>query len=201
MTPVPRLSLEDLRAAIRAEYAGVACDPGKGRHFHTGPGLAERLGYDPRLYAGLPEASLAAFAGTGNPFLAGPLHPGATVVDAGSGAGFDALIAARLVGPGGRVVGVDLTPQMLAAARSGAAALGLGNVEFRPGYVEALPLPDLSADVLISNGVLNLTLDKTATLREWRRVLKPGGRLQMADLLVERPVPSDALDDLALWTG
>lgn len=119
----------------------------------------------------------------------------------GSGAGLDALIAARLVGPQGRVIGVDMTPEMLMKARAGAAALGLKNVEFREGYAETLPLPDASADVVISNGVLNLTLDKTATLREWFRVLRPGGRLQVGDLLVERPLPPDALDDLSLWTG
>jgi ubiquinone/menaquinone biosynthesis C-methylase UbiE len=151
--------------------------------------------------AGVPAANLDSFAGTGNPFAAGPILPGETVVDVGSGAGLDALIAGRLVGPHGSVIGVDMTPEMFAKARAGAAAMGLENVAFREGYAESLPAPDASADVVISNGVLNLTLDKTATLREWFRVLRPGGRLQVGDILVERPLPPDALDDLSLWTG
>jgi arsenite methyltransferase len=198
---VPAVSAEILRAEIRKEYASVAQDPGKGYHFHTGRAAASRLGYAAEHLDGVPTANLASFAGTGNPFAAGPIHPGETVVDVGSGAGLDTLIAARLVGPHGHVIGVDMTPEMLANARAGAAAMGLPNVEFREGYAETLPLPDASADVVISNGVLNLTLDKTATLREWFRVLRPGGRLQVGDILVERPLPPDALDDLSLWTG
>ncbi|MCC6192292.1 MAG: methyltransferase domain-containing protein [Anaerolineales bacterium] len=197
----PRGALNDLRGAIRQEYANVAQDPGRGYHFHTGRRLVQRLGYAERWYAALPEANLASFAGTGNPFAAGPVHRGETVVDVGSGAGFDALIAAQMVGPRGQVIGVDMTPQMLTKARAGAAAMGFQNVEFREGYAEALPLPDAAADVVISNGVLNLTADKQGTLREWFRVLKPGGRLMAGDILVERPLPPDALDDLSLWTG
>jgi SAM-dependent methyltransferase len=198
---VPAISPGILRAAIRKEYACVAQKPDQGFHFHTGGAAAVRLGYQPLQLAGVPPANLASFAGTGNPFLAGAIHPGETVVDIGSGAGMDALIAARLVGPAGRVLGVDMTPEMLAKARHGAVAMGLPNVEFRDGYAEALPLPDASVDVVISNGVLNLTVDKTATLREWLRVLKPGGRLQVGDILVERELPPDALADIALWTG
>lgn len=197
----PRLSLEELRLEIQKEYTAVACDPHKGYHFHTGRALAERLGYAATLYAGLPEGNLASFAGTGNPFAAGPLRAGETVVDIGSGAGFDALIAAQQVGASGRVIGVDMTREMLAKARAGAAEMGAANVEFREGYVENLPLPDNFAEVVISNGVLNLTLDKVETLREWWRVLKPGGRLQIGDILVDRPVPASALDDISLWTG
>jgi SAM-dependent methyltransferase len=197
----PTISLEALRTEIRQEYANVAREPGRGYHFHTGRAAASRLGYDARLLTGMPEENLASFAGTGNPFAAGPIREGEVVVDVGSGAGLDALIATRRVGSAGRVIGVDMTPEMLAKARAGAAALGLHHVEFRQGYAEALPLPDAAADVVISNGVLNLTVDKTATLREWFRVLKPGGRLQVGDILVERPLPPDALDDLSLWTG
>jgi SAM-dependent methyltransferase len=197
----PTISLEALRTEIRQEYANVAREPGRGYHFHTGRAAASRLGYDARLLTGMPEENLASFAGTGNPFAAGPIREGDVVVDVGSGAGLDALIATRRVGSAGRVIGVDMTPEMLAKARAGAAALGLHHVEFRQGYAEALPLPDAAADVVISNGVLNLTVDKTATLREWFRVLKPGGRLQVGDILVERPLPPDALDDLSLWTG
>jgi SAM-dependent methyltransferase len=198
---LPNLTLEDLRLEIQKEYTRVACDPNKGYHFHTGRRLADLLGYDPALYAGLPEGNIASFAGTGNPFAAGPIQPGGTVVDIGSGAGFDSLIAARLVGPAGRVIGIDMTQEMLRKARVGAGEMGMTNVEFREGYVEDLPLPDRFADVVISNGVLNLTLDKVETLRAWHRVLKPGGRLQVGDILVESPVPTSALNDISLWTG
>jgi len=198
---VPNISPDDLRSAIKKEYASVALDPGKGYHFHTGRRLIAILGYDEALYAGLPEANIASFAGTGNPFALGPIHPGEAVVDIGAGAGFDSLIAARLVGPTGRVIGFDMTEEMLKKASAGAAMMGATNVEFREGLAEALPLPDDCADVVISNGVLNMMLDKAATLAEWRRILKPGGRLQIGDILVERAVPADALDDISLWTG
>jgi SAM-dependent methyltransferase len=204
MTPqhaVPKLSRDELRAEIKKEYTNVALDPTKGYHFHTGRRLAGILGYDEALYAGLPESNIASFAGTGNPFSLGPINPGERVVDIGSGAGFDSLIASRMVGPTGRVIGFDMTDEMLKKARVGAAAMGATNVEFREGLAESLPLPDNFADVVISNGVLNLMLDKTATLAEWRRILKPGGRLQVGDILVERAVPADALDDISLWTG
>jgi SAM-dependent methyltransferase len=198
---LPKLSLEDLRLEIQKEYTSVACDPNKGYHFHTGRRLAGLLGYDERWYADLPEGNIASFAGTGNPFAAGSLQHGETVVDIGSGAGFDSLIAAQMVGPAGRVLGVDMTQEMLKKARDGAARMEAGHVEFREGYVEDLPLPDAFADVVISNGVLNLTLDKVETLREWFRVLKPGGRLLVGDILVDRPVPASALADISLWTG
>ncbi len=198
---IPTLSLDDLRVEIKKEYTSVALNPSKGYHFHTGRRLAGILGYDEALYAGLPEANIASFAGTGNPFALGPIHPGETVVDIGSGAGFDSLIASRLVGPAGRVIGFDMTDEMLKKARAGAAAMGATHVEFREGLAESLPLPDAFADVVISNGVLNMMLDKATTLAEWRRILKPGGRLQVGDILVEREVPADALDDISLWTG
>ena len=198
---VPNISLDELRFEIRKEYTNVALQPDKGYHFHTGRRLAGILGYDEALFADLPEANIASFAGTGNPFSLGPIHPGETVVDIGSGAGFDSLIASRLVGPAGRVIGFDMTAEMLKKARAGAAAIGAAHVEFREGLAEALPLPDAFADVVISNGVLNMMLDKATTLAEWRRILKPGGRLQVGDILVERAVPADALDDISLWTG
>lgn len=199
--PIPPISLTELRQEIKKEYTNVALDPNKGYHFHTGRRLAGLLGYDETLYAGLPESNIASFAGTGNPFSVGPIHPGEIVVDIGSGAGFDSLIASRLVGPTGRVIGFDMTPEMIKKALEGAAEMGITNADFREGLAESLPLPDDYADVVISNGVLNLTLDKTETLREWHRVLKPGGRLQVGDILVERPVPADALEDISLWTG
>jgi len=199
--PVPKISLDELRQEIRKEYTNVALEPDKGYHFHTGRRAVSLLGYDENLYADLPESNVASFAGTGNPFSVGPVNPGETVVDVGSGAGFDSLIASRLVGPSGRVIGFDMTLEMLKKARAGATAMGATNIEFREGLAGSLPLPDNFADVVISNGVLNLTVDKTETLREWFRILKPGARLQVGDILVERPVPADALEDISLWTG
>ena len=195
------LNVDQLRASIREEYSAVADDPGRGFHFHTGRKLAKILGYPGEWIDALPASAVESMAGTGNPFSLGEIKPGETVVDVGSGAGADSLIAARLVGPAGRVVGVDMTPEMLAKARRSAAEVGLTNVEFREGYLEALPVPDEWADVVISNGALNLVPDKDKALAEMYRVLKPGGRLQIADILLQKPVPGDAQSDVSLWTG
>jgi SAM-dependent methyltransferase len=199
--PVPKVDLGNLRLAIQEEYSAVALDPGHGFHFHTGRPLARMLGYSAEWVDGVPASAVESFAGTGNPFSLGELNPGERVVDVGSGAGFDSLIAARMVGPTGRVVGVDMTPAMLAKSRHAAAQAGLTNVEFREGYAEALPVPDGWADVVISNGVLNLMPDKTATLQEMARVLKSSGRLQIGDILVRKPVPESAKRKIDLWTG
>lgn len=199
--PIPNISEEKLQEIIQLEYASVARDPHKGYHFHTGRRAADVHGYDEALYHNLPEENIQSFAGTGNPFLAGPINLGEVVVDIGSGAGFDALIAAKMVGPKGRVIGIDMTEEMLDKARAGAAAMGLQNIEFRHGYMEKLPFDDNFADVIISNGVLNLTLNKIKTLEGWNRVLKPGGRLQIGDILITRSVPDLALDDISLWAG
>jgi arsenite methyltransferase len=199
--PIPDLDRDGLRAAIRAEYTEVAAHPDKGFHFHTGRPLARILDYPDSWLAGIPEGAIASFAGTGNPFRLGTLHAGEHVVDVGCGAGIDSLIAGRMVGDGGSVVGIDMTPAMLAKARRNAAEAGVGNVEFREGYGEALPVSDGWANVLISNGVLNLMPDKTAALAEMARILAPGGRLQIADILVDIPVPRDAKADISLWTG
>jgi SAM-dependent methyltransferase len=196
-----KLAAKDLREEVRKEYAEVALDPYKGYHFHTGRAAADRLGYDPSIYAGVPEDNIASFAGTGNPFMLGPIEPGETVVDVGSGSGFDSLIASTLVGPEGRVTGVDMTEEMLNKARAGAKSMGANHVDFREGFAEKLPLPDGSADVVISNGVLNLTPDKAKTLNEWARILRPGGRLYIGDIIVARAMPPEALDDISLWTG
>lgn len=201
MTSHVLLAVDMLRTAIQEEYAEVAACPSKGFHFHTGRFLANRLGYPAERVDPLPEPVVESFAGVGNPFSWGDLHPGETVVDLGSGAGFDALLAASLVGPAGRVIGIDMTPAMLTKARRNAGLLGLGNVEFREGFLEALPLPDATADVVISNGAINLCPDKATVLAEAVRVLKPGGRLQMADVVVAKAVPNDAKEDIALWTG
>jgi arsenite methyltransferase len=195
------LDVSALRHAIQHEYADVAACPTKGFHFHVGRFLAGRLGYPTERVAALPDAAVESFAGVGNPFALGDLRPGEAVLDLGSGAGFDAILAALQVGPAGRVIGVDMTPSMLGKALANAAALGLDNVEFREGYIEALPLDDGAVDIIISNGVLNLSPDKETVLAEAFRVLKPGGRLQIADIIVEREIPESARNDIDLWTG
>jgi SAM-dependent methyltransferase len=195
----PKLDIDTLRQAIRKEYAEVANSPSQGFHFHTGRPLAKLLGYADAWIDALPESAVASLAGTGNPFSLGDLLPGERVVDVGSGAGFDSLIAARLVGPTGAVIGVDMTPEMLQKAR--AAAMGYQHVEFRDGYAETLPIPDAWADVVLSNGVVNLCPDKLAVFREMYRVLKPGGRLQIGDILVQQAIPDAAREQVDLWTG
>jgi arsenite methyltransferase len=189
-----------LRAAIQEEYDLVARVPQRGFHFHTGRPLARLLDYQDEWLQDLPELAIESSAGTGNPFSLGPLLAGENVVDVGSGAGIDSLIAARMVAPG-ELIGVDMTPAMLARARRAAGETVLDNVSFREGYAEALPVPEGWADVVISNGVLNLMPDKAAALQEMARVLKPGGRLQIADILVEKAVPESAKRKIDLWTG
>jgi arsenite methyltransferase len=195
------LDLGRLRQAIQEEYMAVAQDPGRGYHFHTGRPLASILGYRDDWLEDLPEGSIASFAGTGNPFRIGQLRPGERVVDVGSGAGIDSLIAAKMVGSSGQVIGVDMTPAMLEMARKSASEAGSDHVEFREGLAESLPVPDGWADVVISNGVLNLLPDKLAALQEMARVLKPSGRLQIGDILVQQAVPADAKQQIDLWTG
>ena len=197
----PNVSKEQLLAEISKEYAQVAVDPHKGYHFHTGCDAANIIGYDESLYANLPADNVDSFAGTGNPFSLGPINKGDVVVDIGSGSGFDSLIASTLVGPDGRVVGIDMTAEMLNKARVGAETMGARNVEFIEGMADNIQLPDEFADVVISNGVLNLSLDKGKTLREWARILKPGGRLYIGDILIAKSMPQAALDDISLWTG
>jgi SAM-dependent methyltransferase len=191
----------ELRLAIQEEYATVAAEPERGFHFHTGRPLARMVGYDDAWLTGIPEPTIASFAGTGNPFSLGRLRDGDRVVDVGCGAGIDSLIASRMIGADGRVVGVEMTPAMLEKARTSAAQMGATNVDFREGYAEGLPVEDGWADVVISNGVMNLFPDKLAGLREMARVLRPGGRLQVGDILVERAVPDDAKQKIDLWKG
>ena len=197
----PELDVDTLRRAIREEYAEVAANPEKGFHFHTGRSLARMLEYADEWLEGLPESSIESFAGTGNPFSLGELRPGERVVDVGCGAGIDSLIAAKKGRPDGRVIGVDMTQSMLEKARHGAKEAGLKNVEFREGYAEELPIVNGWADVVISNGVLNLMPDKSAALEEMSRVLKPNGRLQIGDILVQKAVPESAKRKIDLWTG
>ncbi len=199
--PIPDVDLDSLRCEIRNEYAEVADNPGRGFHFHTGRPLAKILGYREELLDAVPESAIESFAGTGNPFSLGEIERGARVVDVGSGAGIDSLIAGHLTGPEGQVIGIDMTPEMLEKASAAAKAAGMTRVEFREGYAEALPVPDGWADVVISNGVVNLCPDKLMAFGEMFRVLKPGGRIQIGDILVQKAVPADAKADIDLWKG
>ena len=190
-----------LREQVRDKYREVAVDPQRTFHFHTGRPLAARLGYEREAVDALPDRAVESFAGVGNPFSLRRLQPGERVVDVGSGAGFDSFIAAGQVGSSGCVVGVDMTPEMLTKSRQTADVLGLGQVEFRDGLAESIPVDDGWADAVISNGVINLCADKRAVFAEIRRVLEPGGWLQFADIANGRPVPPEALRDIDLWTG
>jgi SAM-dependent methyltransferase len=193
---------QELRDAIQRVYSEVACDPKKGYHFHTGSAYAvERLGYSASGLDELPDSVTASFAGVGNPLALGAPRPGETVVDIGAGSGVDGFLAARAVGPAGRVYAVDMTPAMLARGRDSVALTGLSQVEYRQGYAEALPLEDEVADLVISNGVINLSPDKAAVFREAFRVLKPGGRLQIADIVVHKDIPPDGREDVTVWTA
>lgn len=196
----PTVDPDALRAEVRIKYAEVAVNPTGTFHFHTGRPLAARLAYPADIVAALPEDAVESFAGVDNPFAAAPIPRGSRVVDLGSGGGFDCFVAAHLVGPEGRVVGVDMTPAMLARARGVASRLGLANVEFREGILEELPVADGWADVVISNGVLNLVADKSRVLSEAYRALRPGGVLQFADIAVGNEVPYAAKCDIELWT-
>ena len=192
---------ENLREAIRMEYRVVAEDPNHGFHFHTGRRLTEIVGYEAEWLEGVPETAIESFAGTGCPFRMGELAAGEHVVDLGCGAGIDSMIAAKMVGSEGAVIGVDMTPEMIEKARRAAAEGGFDRVEIRNGLMEELPVPDGFADVVISNGVFNLAPDKSRVLGEMDRVLKPGGRLQIADILVARSVSTEAKQKIDLWTG
>ena len=190
-----------LREEVRSKYREVATDPHGTYHFHTGRYLARRLSYDDKFVKSLPDVAVEFFAGVANPFALRTLSKGERVVEVGSGAGFDSFVAADQVGPNGKVVGVDMTEEMLAKSRSTAAVLKLGHVEFREGIAEYLPVEDEWADVVISNGVINLCADKRATFSEIFRVLRPGGHLQFADIANGKPVPEAAIQNIDLWTA
>ena len=190
-----------LRSEIEKTYTEVSTEPGKDFVFPTGRGWAEALGYPQPELSHVPESTVESFAGVANPFLLGRIEEGVTVLDLGCGAGTDLLIAAQMVGPAGAVIGVDMTPSMLARARASASEMGLSSVELHESLVESLPLPDESVDVVISNGVIDLVPDKDAVFAEIDRVLRPGGRLQIADVVIHTEVSEDARDRIDLWTG
>ncbi|OFW11154.1 MAG: methyltransferase type 11 [Acidobacteria bacterium RIFCSPLOWO2_02_FULL_67_36] len=191
-----------VRSEIQTIYSRLAASPAGDFHFHRGPAYAAAvLGYDPHELAALPLAVTASFAGVGNPHAGDPIPSGAVVVDVGCGAGTDLLLAARRTGPRGRAIGVDMTEAMRRRAADGAAACGLRHVDVRAGDATRLPVDDRSVDVVISNGVLNLVPEKARAIAEMARVLKPGGRVQIADITIGELLPDSALRDIDLWTG
>ena len=190
-----------LKSEIKKTYASVSQEPGKDFIFPTGRAWAEDLGYPAEELARVPEAAVESFAGVANPFSLGALAPGEHVLDIGSGAGTDSLVAAQMVGPHGRVVGIDMTPEMLAKARGAAADAAITHVEFVHGEVEELPFADQTFDVVISNGVIDLIPDKDAVFSGIYRVLRPGGRIQFADVTIQTPVSEEGRRNIDLWTG
>jgi len=194
------IDVQLLKSEIKKTYASVSADPGRDFIFPTGRAWAEDLRYPAEL-AGVPDAAVESFAGVANPWELGRLAPGERVLDLGSGAGTDSLIAAQMVGEQGRVTGIDMTPEMLAKADAAAAEMGVANVEFVESEAERLPFPDESFDVVISNGVIDLIPDKDAVFAELFRVLAPGGRMQIADVTIQNPVSAEGRRNIDLWTG
>jgi SAM-dependent methyltransferase len=194
------LTNAELQATVKERFAKVAQAPGQEKKFPVGPDSAKKLGYDPKEIDALPTSVTESFCGVGNPLGLGEFRPGQTVLELGSGPGMDSLLAARRVGLTGKVVGVDMCEEMIAKARRNAELLGLKNVEFVSAGIEKLPLPDESVDVVISNGVFNLCPDKPRVLAETHHVLRPGGRLQMADILLEEGVTPEEVAKKGSWS-
>jgi SAM-dependent methyltransferase len=194
------LDVGRLKSEIKKKYASVSNEPEQHFVFPTGGSWAQDLGY-PEELANVPEAAVQSFAGVANPFSLGRLEPGARALDLGCGAGTDSLVAAQMVGPEGSVTGIDMTPEMLGKARAAAAEMGATNVEFLDAEAERLPFADGSFDVVISNGVIDLIPDKDAVFSELFRVLAPGGRIQIADVTIQRPVSEEGKRNIDLWTG
>jgi len=195
------VDVDVLREEIRKTYEDVATDSEQEFIFPTGRRWAEELGYPGPELSRVPDATVASFAGVANHWLLGRIEPGSVVLDLGCGAGTDLLIAAQMTGPEGRVIGVDMTASMLERARASARGMGLENVELNESLIEHLPLEDASVDVVISNGVIDLVPDKDAVFDEIDRVLRPGGRLQVADVVIHHEVSEDARARIDLWTG
>jgi arsenite methyltransferase len=200
MTVEIGVDVELLKNEIKKTYATVSEEPAKDFVFPTGRPWAEDLGY-PQELAQVPGHAVESFAGVANPFLLGRLEAGERVLDLGCGAGTDSLVAAQMVGPSGRVTGIDMTPEMLARARAATTQMGAENVEFVEGEAERLPFADASFDVIISNGVIDLVPDKDGVFAELFRVLAPGGRIQIADVTIQSPVSEEGRRDIDLWTG
>jgi arsenite methyltransferase len=194
------IDLALLKSEIKKTYASVSTEPERDFLFPTGRPWAEDLGYPDEL-ANVPETAVQSFAGVANPFSLGRLEPSTRVLDLGSGAGTDSLVAAQMVGPEGSVTGIDMTPEMLATARAAAEEMGANNVEFLESEAERLPFADSSFDIVISNGVIDLIPDKDAVFSELFRVLAPGGRLQIADVTIQNPVSEEGRRNIDLWTG
>jgi SAM-dependent methyltransferase len=195
------VDVEVLREEIRKTYTDVSTEQDKDYIFPIGRSWARELGYPEPELSRVPDATVESFAGVANHWTLGRVEPGEVVVDLGCGAGTDLLIAAQMAGPEGRAIGIDMTSSMLARARESAAAMSLGNVELHDSLIEELPLADASVDVVISNGVIDLVPDKDAVFAEIDRVLKPGGRLQLADVIIHHEVSEDARKRIDLWTG
>jgi SAM-dependent methyltransferase len=201
MTTEVTVDVELLRSEIEKTYTAVSAEPANDFIFPTGRAWAEDLGYPQPELSRVPEATVASFAGVANPFSLGQIEQEMTVLDLGCGAGTDLLIAAQMAGQGGRVIGIDMTAPMLERARASACAMGYANVDLHQSLIESLPLEDASIDVVISNGVIDLVPDKHAVFAEIDRVLRPGGRLQIADVVIHTEVSADARDRIDLWTG
>ena len=196
------VDVDVLRDEIQKTYTDVSTQPGQDFIFPTGRAWAEDLGYPQPELSNVPEATVQSFAGVANPHVLGRIDEGATVLDLGCGAGTDLLIAAQMVGPEGHVIGVDMTPGMLRLAMASAREMGVADrVELHESLIESLPLPDVEVDIVISNGVIDLVPDKDAAFAEIDRVLKPGGRLQFADVVIHTEVSEDARKRIDLWTG
>jgi arsenite methyltransferase len=194
------IDVETLKSEIKKTYARVSTAPEEDFVFPTGRAWAEDLGY-PEELAEVPNSAVESFAGVANPFSLGRLNSGERVLDLGSGAGTDSLVAVRMVGPEGAVTGIDMTPEMLDKARRSADEMGADNVEFVEGEAERLPFADASFDVVISNGVIDLIPNKDAVFSELYRVLAPGGRIQVADVTIQKPVSEEGRRNIDLWTG
>jgi SAM-dependent methyltransferase len=201
-TTEPPVDPDVLRDEIRKTYTSVSSQPDEDFIFPTGRGWAQQLGYPELELANVPDATVESFAGVANPHSLGRIEEGATVLDLGCGAGTDLLIAAQMVGPTGHVIGVDMTPAMLERAAASAREMGIADrVELHESLIECLPLPNGEVDIVISNGVIDLVPDKDAVFDEIDRVLKPGGRLQIADVVIHTEVSEDARARIDLWTG